>query len=73
MQGAIVSERLAMVALMVALIVVGWFAMVYAVDNAIDRQNIMLCKSAQISGNEKWLELCQEYYKTGEYIYLRDL
>lgn len=43
-----------------------------AIDSGIDRQNTMLCESAKVSGNEKYLELCKEYYKTGDVIYMRE-
>jgi len=41
------------------------------IDENIDRQNIMLCNSAKVSGNQQWLSNCQIYYKTGDYEYLR--
>lgn len=44
-----------------------------AIDSSIDRQNTMLCSSAQVSGNEKYLKLCKEYYKTGDITYMREL
>ena len=44
-----------------------------AIDNSIDRQNTMLCSSAKVSGNEKYLKLCKEYYKTGDITYMREL
>lgn len=44
-----------------------------AIDSSIDRQNTMLCNSAKVSGNEKYLKLCKTYYKTGDVIYMREL
>ena len=69
----ITSERLIIALLMIGLLWALWWGACRALDGAIDRQNIMLCKSARVSGIEKWLDRCQEYYKTGEYTYLRDL
>lgn len=41
------------------------------IDKSIDNQNIMLCKSAKKSWNKEYLEKCEEYYKTGDIIYMR--
>lgn len=42
-----------------------------AIDRSIDNQNRMICNSAKKSRNEQWLAKCQQYYKTGDIIYLR--
>jgi len=34
-----------------------------AVTKHIESQDIMLCESAKISGNEEWLKRCECYYK----------
>lgn len=61
-----------------ALIAVGllaffWVSLARGMDAGVDNQNIMLCKSAEKSGNVEWLEKCEQYYETGEYKYLRGL
>jgi len=33
------------------------------IEKSIENQDIMLCESAKISGNEKWLKNCECYYK----------
>lgn len=53
-----------------------WFffsSLAGAMDNGVDNQNVMLCKSAEKSGNVEWLDKCEHYYETGEYEYLRGL
>lgn len=42
-----------------------------AIDNSIDRQNTMLCRSAKISLNSEYLIKCQQYYDSGDIKYLR--
>jgi hypothetical protein len=37
-----------------------------AIDTHIENQDLMLCKSAKISGNREYLEKCQCYYDTLE-------
>lgn len=37
-----------------------------AIDKHFDNQNVMLCKSAKISGNVEYLNKCESYYLTGE-------
>lgn len=57
-------------------VAIAWFffaTLAGAVDNGIDNQNVMLCKSAEKSGNVEWLDKCSRYYETGEYEYLRGL
>lgn len=44
-----------------------------AIDNSIDRQNTMLCESARVSGNRKYLKACQQYYQTGDIVYMRTM
>ena len=61
-------------ALLIILFIIAFLRLVGgAIDNSIDRQNTMLCNSAQVSGNEKYLKLCREYYKTGDITYMREL
>jgi hypothetical protein len=38
-----------------------------------DNAKINLCESAQVTGNEKWLGLCGEYYAGGNIAYLRGI
>lgn len=59
------------IAITIGLLIFFFVSVGRAMDNSIDNQNIMLCKSAEKSGNEQWLEKCQTYYETGEYEYLR--
>lgn len=51
-----------------ALMIAGSIIMAYAFGNAIDKhidnQDIMLCKSAKISGNEEYLSKCACYYQS---------
>lgn len=58
--------------LVLGLITVGlFFAAARAIDSSIDNRNVMNCKSAQKSLNQKYLKLCAEYYQTGDIIYMR--
>lgn len=50
-----------------------WVSLARGMDAGVDNQNVMLCKSAEKSGNVEWLEKCEHYYATGEYEYLRGL
>jgi len=43
-----------------------------AIDRSIDNQNLMLCKSAKISQNSEYLLKCQQYYSTGNILYMRE-
>lgn len=44
-----------------------------ALDESIDRQSIMLCQSAKVSGNEDYLLRCAQWYQTGDPRTLRQL
>lgn len=41
------------------------------IDKSIDNENIMLCHSAEVSGNSEYLKKCQKFYETGDITYLR--
>lgn len=57
---------------MAIILLVGvWFGTAKAIDQYVDNQSTMLCKSARVSGNTEWLNKCSVYYKTGEIAYLR--
>lgn len=38
-------------------------SLVWAFDTHMDNRDVMLCKSAKVSGNSEWLAKCQCYYK----------
>ncbi len=40
------------------------FAMLRGIDKTIENQDRMLCESALVSGNKKYLESCRCYYET---------
>lgn len=61
------------VIVLIALITIVMFAAIIGLNRSIDNQNVMLCESAQVSGNWKYQEVCAEYYKTGKIDYMRDL
>jgi hypothetical protein len=43
------------------MILIGWL-LVLGIDKTIENQDIMLCESAKISNNQKYLEKCECYY-----------
>ena len=50
--------------LLVFLIALSGFALGHQIDISIERQDIMLCNSAKISGNVQYLHKCHCYYLT---------
>jgi hypothetical protein len=72
MQSQNIFTNLLAVILLLLTAILFFNLLVRAIDTSIDNQNIMLCKSAKVSGNEKYLKLCQQYYRTGDVIYMRE-
>ena len=58
-------------ALMIGLLSALGKVFVRAIDIHIENQDIMLCKSAKISGNIEYLEKCECFYKTENIICLQ--
>ncbi len=48
------------------------FALSLGVDTQIKNQDIMLCQSAQKSGNQEYLEKCECYYETHDITCIRE-
>lgn len=46
--------------------------LVLSLDKSIDNQDIMLCKSAKVSGNKEYLKKCECFYKTNDIKCLRN-
>lgn len=55
----------------VLIILFGW-AVLTGIDKSIRNQDIMLCESARVSGNKKYLEKCRCYYSGEDISCLED-
>lgn len=63
----VITLFIAIVGAIIAIVYIGG----RAIDISIDNQNMMLCNSAKVSGNEKYLSKCQEYYRSNDIEYMR--
>lgn len=61
----IMSERVAMIVLMVLLFLAIAWGFSVGTDKSFKNQDAMLCESAKESGNIEWLNKCDKYYQTG--------
>jgi hypothetical protein len=52
--------------ILIVTIIVFFWAMLRGIDKHIENQDIMLCKSAQISRNVEYLKKCECWYKGEE-------
>lgn len=59
-------NKIIAVALLAMIAVLFWEAARTAIDSRIDSENQMLCESAKVSGNKKWIHKCKPYYETGD-------
>lgn len=53
-------------ALLVMIAILFWEALRQGIDSKIDSQNMMLCNSAEASGNREYMHKCSRYYDTGD-------
>lgn len=42
------------------------YTILRGIDDGIQRQDLMLCNSAKVSGNVNWLHKCECYYLKGD-------
>ena len=40
------------------------FGLTYSIDTTINNRDTMLCQSAKVSGNKKYLKICECYYQS---------
>ncbi len=60
------NETIVKIVLITALMIITPFLLINAFDKQLDNQEIMLCNSALKSGNTKYLNKCDCYYKTND-------
>lgn len=63
------DKRVGIVGLIITLVVMILIVssqVMYAIDLHFNNQDIMICESVKVSGNEEYLESCACYYKSGD-------
>ena len=60
------NETIAKIVLITALVIITPLLFINALDKQLDNQDTMLCQSALKSGNTKYLNKCDCYYKTND-------